>query len=500
MKTFAQNALLMTVSTVAVRAAGFLFRLLLANKLTAGQLGQYQLVMPLLGVISAVCTGGIPEAVARITATGGGIPSKRLIKNACLLGLSLCLPVSLLLFFAARPLALYVYGVPETEALIRALAPLPPVLAVSAVYYGACLGQENALPPALGALAEQAARLGATVLIWLLLGRDATARFGAAAYLCMSIGQAVNLAILRHQVLKTGTDGRLYPSLRQFGREAVPLTANQLLAAVLRWANEWLLPHLLAAGGIGHAQALAQYGIFCGMAMPLVTVPLSLLAPAMRLLVPNLAADLAKDRAGMARARAGHVIRLSLSLASLAAVVLFVAAEPISILLYRRPEAAMYLRTATPLLPLMALSAPMQSLLIATGKPVRVLVMRTLADLGCMAACAVLIPRFGWYGYAAAHFLQLAATLIWAQHSLKKQAFSLAAVTETAKAYACCLCSCSLGLLLPAPSPLRAAAATILQLLLLRCVRLLRREDSHRLTTLSPFGRKRRDQRGASVS
>ncbi len=463
-KSFARNAVLLGISTISVRLMGFLFRLLLAHQLTARELGVYQLVLPVVGIIGAICASGLPDAVARLTARMGGAPSKRLLRISLLLALATSLPLSALLLFGNGLMATHLFGEASAAPILLALTPLPPLLAVSAVYQGVCLGREDAFHPGLANFCDQALRMAATIGIWAAMGDRYPGLFAASAYFCMSLGQSIGMAVLRRGGRRgIAKDGGVDIRLRNLTAQAAPMTASQLLSSGMRAINELLMPLFIMGTGLTRSEALAQYGMVTGMAIPIAFIPMSLLAPLSTLLSPGIAAQKARSEDQEAQNRAWHSLHFSLIVTSLAAAVVFAWAPQIAHFLYHRDDVAYYIRLVCPIIPMSGLMGLLSSTLLGLGEARKMFLIRVSMDATYVALAALFIPRIGWLGYTVVHLLQGTLTLFLMLRVMRKSGLRVKLPQGLLKAYFCAAVGAVAGLLcnqfVPLATPLACCIA-----------------------------------------
>ncbi|MBQ5926989.1 MAG: oligosaccharide flippase family protein, partial [Clostridia bacterium] len=97
-----RTATLVTALSVAERALGFLYRIVLSRFLGAEGLGIYQVALSVFGVFVTVGTGGIPVTVSRLISKSKAEQNINAEKSACASGLLAALlftlPVYLLFY------------------------------------------------------------------------------------------------------------------------------------------------------------------------------------------------------------------------------------------------------------------------------------------------------------------------------------------------------------------------------------------------------------------
>ena len=108
---------------------------------------------------------------------------------------------------------------------------------------------------------------------------------------------------------------------------ALPMGLNALLGNLLGAANAALIPQELVAGGADRSDAIAQFGVVCGMTMPMLSLPIVFLGAINLVLMPRLARATALGRTGEIRRLISQAVRL-VSVLTLPAMALMVVLGP----------------------------------------------------------------------------------------------------------------------------------------------------------------------------
>ena len=132
-KTYLKTAALLTVSGLALRALGMVFRVYLAGQLGGEGMGLYQLILSLYMVFVSLATAGINVASTRLAAEnlargwGIGRTVRRLSVTAAVLGTAAMMGQTAL----AGALSRAVLHDARAELALRILAPSLPFMAVA---------------------------------------------------------------------------------------------------------------------------------------------------------------------------------------------------------------------------------------------------------------------------------------------------------------------------------------------------------------------------------
>ena len=401
----------LTAAGILTRVMGFFYRIFLSRAIGAEGMGIYQLIFPVYGIALSLCASGIQTAVSRLCAAQAlsGRPT-RILRAGLVLSLSLSLLVSLFLYGRADFLADTLLLEPRCAPLLRALAFCVPLSSLHSCINGYYYSLQKAGIPALSQLLEQGARMLFLWLAWQVCLQEQTALTLDMAIWAIAAGEAAavlcTLTALAQSPsgpkLAKASPGRadtgLLPAIRLILPIAAPLTLTRLLVSGLGSAEAVLIPNRLAAYGYSTATSLSIYGIFTGMAMPLVLFPTAVTAAVSVLLLPTVA----KAQSSHRHAQISHTIYATVKCCLLLGIFCFgiflTYGKEIGIFLFGNALAGEFLRILSWLCPFLYLSSALSSILNGLGKTFAVF-RNQMASLAIRIAFVVFfIPLFGIQG------------------------------------------------------------------------------------------------------
>lgn len=273
-KTLKGQAMTLAAANAIVRGLGLCLRLLLTRLLSPEALGLTELSSGAGFFAVTPLSAGLPAAVSKMTA-GERAAERGLYLRA---GQSLALRVSLFVapaFLFLSPLTARLLGDTRAVPSLLAFAPLIPILGLSCALDGAFFGRGQVRECARSDILEQAIRIASCVLLSMLLKSAPTARRAALPVMAMALGEGAALLYLHKKA------GRIpkYPAAQvKKARRALfslcaPLTLSRLLSGAVRMANALLIPKRLIASGLTKSQSVAQFGMYAGMALPVLYFP-----------------------------------------------------------------------------------------------------------------------------------------------------------------------------------------------------------------------------------
>ena len=300
-KLFIKGTLLLTFAGLLSRLMGFFYRIFLSHTIGAHGLGIFQLILPLQILIMSICASGIQTAISRLTAAEkvSKNPSRH-ISDYFVVGTVVSVVFSLVfswfLYSYADFWAVQILKESQTSSLIRILSlsiPLSTLHTCISSYY---LGRKQAGFPAGVQLLEQLFRTGGCYILYLICasqGRNITPAIAVGGNLIGEIASSfISLFAVSMHFKVTHYNirniRRPLSVLRKLLHISVPLTMNKILLTLLGSIEVILIPARLQMSGFTPKDSLSVYGIFTGMALPLILFPATLTNSAATMLIPSI--------------------------------------------------------------------------------------------------------------------------------------------------------------------------------------------------------------------
>lgn len=417
-----KSALLLTVAGLTTRVIGFFYKIFLVSLIGAEGIGIYQMVFPLYMLCVSLVSSGIQTAISRFTAERQSTDGPARARSLFLTGLSMALGLSVaaasILYLLAEPLSLYYLGESRCLPLLQVMALAIPFEAVHGCVNAYFIGRKKAGFPALSQFLEQLIRVLATVIIFqAVTGRqqEPSPLLAAQGMLAAEFFVALlSLALLlfrrghsgSHAAKKeSGNDSALSsrPSLwrensRLILRMALPLTGNRLMLNVLQSAEAAMIPTRLELYYKNTSAALSTYGIFTGMAMPLIMFPCAITGSFSTVLLPSVseAHALGDERKIAKTIRSSLMFCAFLGIVSTWAFLCF--GSSLGQLLYGQELVGSYLSTLAWICPFLYLTTTVSSILHGLGKTSSVFAHNLIGLLIRLAFTWFFVPAFGIQG------------------------------------------------------------------------------------------------------
>lgn len=446
-----KGTLLLTAAGLISRIIGFFYKIFLVSLIGAEGIGIYQMVFPTYILCVSLASSGIQTAISRYTAEKFSTGHTREARKLFLTGMTMALMaagiLSVVLFLLAPFLSLHLLKEPRTLSLLRLMAFSIPFEALHTCANGYFLGQKKTGFPALSQLFEQSIRVGATLLLYRIMLQNhisPSPELAVAGLLIAEMSAAfVTVTVLAFQKSPTKRSDRPAPPIKQPKRfkdlgkmeplphtlknhirailnVALPITSNRLMLNILQSVEAAMIPLRLQLYYGTSSTALSVYGIFSGMAMPLIMFPCAITGSFSMVLLPSVseANALKNDKKIAATIHSSLLLSFFLGITCTTAFLLF--GPSAGMLLYGNEHVGDYLLTLAWICPFLYLTTTNSSILHGLGKSVLVFYQNLIGLLIRLLFSWFFLPHFGILGCLWGLLISQMFTALLSMYTLKR--------------------------------------------------------------------------------
>jgi stage V sporulation protein B len=413
-KPIITGAFFLTASGIICRLLGFLYRIFLSNTIGAKELGIFQLVMPVFILGVSVCSGGIQIAVSRFVAEN--IKNKDECINIFKAGIVLCLFLSILscgfIFLFSNQIATYCIGSDKCASLIRLLCLAIPMAAFHSCVFGYYFGISRAGIPAVAEIVEQLSKMIAFGIVFYVFGNNFCANKAVVAVISLVLSEFVNTLFLCHMIIKEcrciSTDdttsnnsfkNSLKNSIAKIFKVSYILTLNKVMLNTFQSVEAFLFPIMLFKYGLSKSEAIEMYGVFSGMALPIVMFPSSVITSVSLLLMPKIARDNSGQKKSSLNKTTQSVTTATAFCGIMCTLFFFLLGNPIGHFLFKNSIAGSYIVTLSWLCPFLYLSITLGSILHGLGKTTEAFLHNMASVIIRICFLVFVVPQTGITGY-----------------------------------------------------------------------------------------------------
>lgn len=392
-QSFIKGTMILMAAGIINRILGFVPRITLPRIIGAEGVGLYQLGYPFLTVILTVITGGIPLAVAKLTAEAESEGNEAAVRRILIAALTVSISLGILFTILCVAAAPWITNTLLTDSRVNytfyCMSPMIVIVAVSSVFRGYFQGRQNMIPTAVSQTVETIIRIIAVLGFASLMMPYGIAYAAAGAMAGVVVGEVGGMLVLvlqymRHRQSQTPERGgekhsrasrpvafkkRPRSTLRKLLKIAVPVTASRMVGSFSYFFESIIIAQSLSLAGFAASVATAQYGAMQGMVVPILLLPTALTFSLSVSLVPSLSEAAARNDLRTIHMRLHQSLRLALVTGAPFAVLMYVLANPLCTLLYNDSDIGTMLKMMAPVACFLYFQPPLQAALQALEKP-----------------------------------------------------------------------------------------------------------------------------------
>ena len=429
-KRFIKSGILLTLVGLTMRSAAMIFGAFISRSVGAEGVGLYTLIMTVYSFAITFATSGISLTVTRLVASaigeGGEGRVGSVLRASFIYATAFGLLATAGLFFGADILGGRILSDVRTVSSLRLLSVSLLPISLSAVLSGYFIGVKRVSFNAVASVLCQLIKILLTVLLVSRLSKFGTVTAVVGICACVTITEILGFLVILFEFLydraKNGV--RSKTKTNEAGSvcaTALPLAFSAYVRSLLLNVEHILIPKKLRERGESSSEAYAHYGVLHGMALPLVTYPMSPLSSFSGLLVPEFAEDMSAGRNDRISRVASKAMNSTLAYSVISAVFLILFSEELGYILYRSYDAGYYISILALVVPIMYLDHVTDSILKGIGEQVFSMWINVTDSLLSVFLVWLLIPRLGIMGYAVVIMIMETYNFAFSYYKLRKR-------------------------------------------------------------------------------
>lgn len=378
------------------QSGAFFYRITLSRSLGAEGLGQYQIALSFLFLVFSCCSGipfSVGTKVSAHLATGDQSAVGETVSSGILLTLGISLMASLL-FFACLPI-LRQTDARETCDLLLLLLPSAFAMSLSTVFRGYLWGKQAFFTRGAIEVLDQAERIVLAAFLLRGLTPSAACKTACIVFSAACWGTA---ALSFFCFLRLGGRFAKPRRIKKILRSSMTFSVLNVATDLFRSLIAALFPALLVRyAKFTRPEAVAQYGILCGMTEPVLSLPLLISGAFGSVLIPQISAAKQTGNRDELRRCVKKALAISFWTGALGCACFLAFGTQFGILLYDNLQAGIYLRYACWLTLPLSLGALTTDLLGTLQPDMKTLKNYLLGMLLLPVVFVIAIPHFGPY-------------------------------------------------------------------------------------------------------
>lgn len=416
-KALITGTIILTLTSLATKVLGFIFRIYMSNIMGAEGVGLYQLIFPIYMLIWATSSAGISLAVskkvAEHTAHGRHADGLRTLKCALLLSVSIATIMSGVIFIAAPWVATHYVHEPRTALGLRYLFVCVPFMATACCIRGYFQGRQEMAVSGLAQVVEQIARMSIIFLfagMYIPKGIEYACALGALGLCAGEFSSALftftMLQIKKRKLPRSKATLAYSHIISTLVSISIPITANRFLTSALSSVENILIPIQLQKYGMTSGEALGIYGMFSGMALPLLFFPSMVTMSISTALVPAISEAVATKNTRVLHKTVSKSIQYSAIIGIGSCALFLTLGNEIAMACYGRTEVGTLLRYLAIICPFLYLRDILTGMLNGLGLQRLTFKGNSIASVICIFIILFLVPKMGIVGFVIALLVQ----------------------------------------------------------------------------------------------
>jgi stage V sporulation protein B len=405
---------IITAFSVLTRLGGFVFRIFLSRQIGAEGMGLYQITMSVFGMLITLTSSGLPLVVSKRSAEMTAKKNVRgiygTVAAALIIGLAVS-GVAVIFIYIFRGAISGLFADGRNGQLLIVLLPAVVVSSFYSAFRGGLWGQQKFFSYGLLEFLEQYARIGVGVIM--LQGLFTVFQGSMRAAISLSVSYFIAAAVAGAVYYING--GRLSNPRAHFKpvlKSAAPLTLVRIAGGFLSSLIALIVPLRLLSYGLNQNEALSLFGSAAGMAMPLLSIPITLVGALALALVPEISIKAGVNNVGELKSSINGAIKFSIILGGLF-VAAFVAVGPsLSTLLFNDSQSGGLVRLGAFSIIPTGLTVITSSILNSLGQELNALKCYVAGSLALLACAWFLPPLLGINAMIAATYVSMTITSV----------------------------------------------------------------------------------------
>lgn len=375
MKGFFKTVAVVTVFSVSEKFLGFIYRIFLSRTIGTEGMGMYQIALSVFALLFTLVCSGTPITVSRLMtkykAENNLEKVSKVISAGLFFTLLIAVPIFTLAFLFADKLS-FLFADARCIEIFKLVLPSLIFTSLYAVLRGVFWGRKDFLSYSVIELLEEICM----ILLGVIIIPYATDAYSGAyratfavliSYICSFLIATV-VFFIRKNKLKNP-----FPELKPLIASSAPITAMRTANSLAVSLVSIILPLRLVAAGFSNQEAMSAFGAAAGQAIPILSIPSTLIGSFTLVLVPEIAEDFYKNNHTSLKRNVEKSMKFSVLISCLFIPVFLVCGEEIGVLVFNSVESGKYLATSSFLMLFMSTSSLSTSILNSIGYEKRTL-------------------------------------------------------------------------------------------------------------------------------
>jgi stage V sporulation protein B len=365
-----------SVFSVSEKVLGFLYRIYLSHSIGAEGIGIYSVALSIFGLFYTLCCSGVPITVSRLMTKYKAQKQHdrvaKIITAGICLPLLFAIPVCLIFYFSGSTFS-FLFADKRSFNVFLIILPGLTFTCVYSVLRGVFWGNKDFLPYSVIELLEEIVMIimGIILISYSQSVYQGAFRAGVAVLISyvFSFALALGVFFLRKNRFTNPTS-----EFKPLFKSAMPITAMRSANSFAVSLVSILLPLRLISAGFSEAEAMRSFGAAMGQALPIISIPTTLIGSFTLVLIPEISESFYNGRHYYLKRDVEKAIKFTSVLTMAFIPVFFVCGEEIGMVIFGEYECGKYIKATAFLMIFMSLSSLSTSILNSMGLETKTLI------------------------------------------------------------------------------------------------------------------------------
>lgn len=406
-KIFICNALVMSFTSVFLRAVFVRYNVYISSKLLSEGMGVFSLVMTIYNFAVTVATSGLSLATTRIVSEEASLGNDKGVKAAVFKCGVFALCLSMLSFGVIRTfsqfISINIFQGRLSVEFTKLLALCFPCISVSSVFNGYFNAVRKVYKSSLVQIFEDAIKICFTVFLFERF-KPSSIESCCTYIICGNICGEFSSMLLSMFLYIKGAYGyknnkKSKDITSRIIKITVPVALSSYLKSALSSIKQIIIPKCAEKSGLTFKEALSSYGEISGMAVPVVLFPTAISGSVANLIIPEISRCYIKKQNDKIAGIVTGVYTIIVEFSFCVATVLALYGVKLGTNLYGNYNVGIYITLMAPLVIIMYADTLTDSILKGVDGQISVVRINIFDTLLCIALISLIIPKTGAVGY-----------------------------------------------------------------------------------------------------
>lgn len=415
LKVFFLNSIIIVISSFFLQIIRLIFNIYVSNNVSSDALGVFHIILATYYFGITLATSGINISCIKVVSEELAFGNFQGIMNAskkCLkISFLLSLLASLFLYINKDIIVKYCFLNKTSDSTVKLICFALPLISVSSAITGYFIAVRRPYKTVIGQFLEQFSKLGLTIFFFKTYKPTTINNICFILILCDVISEIVScvyLYIIYYFDRKKYFSDISYNSTsniyQRIFKILVPVALTSYIKSGISTIKQLIIPPCIAKSGKNINEALSEYGIISGMAMPIIFFPSTFIIALSSLLIPEFSRYYVKNDFNKIKHYTDKLLIIVFLFALFLGIIIFIFANKISFWVYHKIDVGIYIRIFSILIPFTYVDIVIDNILKGLDKQTIVMIINILDLVFSTSFILVFVPIFGIKAYIISIF------------------------------------------------------------------------------------------------